>query len=353
MRNLANRSLLALSLAVFGCGGDDGGDGDGDGDIPELTLTGSIVDFETGDPLTSGTVTVDDGLVPPPTVSVTGGDFSIAPIPPFSVFHLLASSPPTHRATYNRAIVDEDDVDGLEAVVLSEDFVIALATEFGVTPAAGTGLLVAQVIDEDGAPVAGVEAATFEVNNAAPVAGPFFLDDQRLPDAGLTETSASGYVVFFDLEAGLVAVEAVTGLGVTLDMDVAPAQANAATIAAIELHDGELVIPTGLSFAGDIAPIFENRGCVLCHDGGGIGKDLGGLHLNGAADKMYKELATEVSANHAVTRVDLEVPANSLMLRFPSAEDPPDRHPNVTFASAADEDYLKILGWITDGAPEN
>lgn len=353
MRNLVRSVIAAISVLAVGCGGDDSGDGDGDGDIPELTLTGTVVDFETGDLLSSGTVTVDDGLVPPPTVSVTGGEFTIAPIPPFSVFHILASNPPTHRATYNRAIVDDVDVADVELVALSEDFITALATEFQVTPAAGTGLLVAQVLDENGDPVAGVEAAAFELNNAAPIGGPFFLDDERLPDAGLTATSASGYVVFFDLEPGLVAVEAATGFGITLDMDVAPAQTNSATVAEIQLIDGELVIPTGLSFANDITPIFENRGCVICHDGNGIGKDLGNLHLNGAPEKMYKELVEEISPNHGITRVDLENPEMSLMLRFPSAEDPPDQHPNVTFASSADEDYLKILGWITDGAPKN
>jgi hypothetical protein len=38
---------------------------------------------------------------------------------------------------------------------------------------------------------------------------------------------------------------------------------------------------------------------------------------------------------------------------MPSPEDPPDAHPNVTFASPADPDYLMLLGWITDGAPQN
>lgn len=357
MRILVRLSVVALALSLFavGCGGDGvgDGDGDGDGDIPQLTLTGTVVDFESGDLLTSGTVTVDDGLVPPPTVSVTGGEFEIAPIPPFSVFHILASNPPTHRATYNRAIVDETDVDGVEAAVVSEDFVTALIDEYQVTPTAGTGLLIAQVVDEAGDPVAGVAAGAFEVNNAAPLAGPFFLDADRLPDAALNETSDSGYVVFFDLEPGLVAVEAASGFGITLEMDVAPAETNSATVAQIKLIDGELVIPTGLSFANDITPIFENRGCVLCHDGNGIGKDLGNLHLNGAPEKMYKELVEEISPNHGITRVDLDNPEMSLMLTFPSAEDPPDQHPNVTFASSADEDYLKILGWITDGAPEN
>jgi hypothetical protein len=356
MRNLVKRSLVALAVSTvaLACGGDDGGDGDGDGDgdIPELTLSGTIVDFETADPLGAGTVTVDDGLVPPPTVAVTGGDFEIAPIPPFSVFHLLASSPPSHRATYNRAIVDEADVADLQAAVISEDFIAALELEFGVAPGTA-GLLVAQIVDESGAGVAGIAAETFVLNNAAPIAGPFFLDEQRQPDVDLVATSTSGFVVFFELEPGLVAVEAASGFGITLDMDVAPAADNTATVAVIDVTEGELVIPTGLSFADDIVPIFEARGCDICHSGNGIGRDLGNLTLDASVNLIYRETTEELSPAIGMPRVNTDEPEISLLLTLPSAEDPPDRHPNVTFASGADPDYLKILGWITDGAPEN
>ena len=119
------------------------------------------------------------------------------------------------------------------------------------------------------------------------------------------------------------------------------------------MTDGAIVIPTGVSFSQDITPNFERRGCVICHSGSRIGKDLGGLHLNGEANKMYKELVEEISENHAKTRVDLAIPAESLMLTFPSKEDPPDIQSNITFLSSADPDYLLILGWITEGALKN
>jgi hypothetical protein len=38
---------------------------------------------------------------------------------------------------------------------------------------------------------------------------------------------------------------------------------------------------------------------------------------------------------------------------MPSAESPPDAHPNVTFTGPQDPDYVKILAWITEGAPNN
>ena len=43
----------------------------------------------------------------------------------------------------------------------------------------------------------------------------------------------------------------------------------------------------------------------------------------------------------------------SQLLTYPSREDPPDRHPNVTFTSPLDPDYLKILVWIREGAKDN
>lgn len=345
--------ILTASLAL-GCG-DDGsaGDGDGDGDIPELVLGGTIVDFETGEALAGGTVTVDDTLRPPPTVTVNGADFEIQPIPPFSVFHILATSPPGYRATYNRAVVDEVDVFDLEAEVLSEAYIEALIAELGVSPEAGTGVLIAQLVDEAGAPLAGVPAGAFVINNAPPVAGPFFLDDQRQPDAQLTATSASGYVVFFDLEPGLVAVEAAVGSGLTMEMAVAPADANAATVASVRVAEGEVMIPTGVSFSNDVVPVFDRRGCSICHSGNGIGRDLANLTLDGSSNLIHRELTEEISPGRGVLRVNTEVPADSLLLRFPSAEQPPDAHPNVTFTGETDPDYLTILGWITDGAPDN
>ena len=68
---------------------------------------------------------------------------------------------------------------------------------------------------------------------------------------------------------------------------------------------------------------------------------------------MHKELTEEVSGRHQVVRVNLAAPAESLMLTLPSKEDPPDVHPNSTFLSSSDPDYLTILGWIREGALDN
>jgi hypothetical protein len=46
-------------------------------------------------------------------------------------------------------------------------------------------------------------------------------------------------------------------------------------------------------------------------------------------------------------------PETSLLLTMPSREDPPDRHPNVTFTSTLDRDYQLIRVWIAEGARQN
>jgi hypothetical protein len=140
---------------------------------------------------------------------------------------------------------------------------------------------------------------------------------------------------------------------VTLDMAISPVSAGTVTIARIIATKGAVVLPKDVSFRDQVVPIFGStanggRGCEACHSGNGPGKDLGGLTLDGSANLIYKELLEE-----RTTRVVLAMPETSLLLRMPSREDPPDRHPNITFTSALDPDYLKLLVWIREGAKDN
>ena len=345
-------ALVGLSLGLFGCGGGDTVQAPtGDEEVVPLLVSGSLIDFSTGEALTSATVSVD-GISPAPAVTVTGGDFEISGIPPFSNFHLLGGSPPSYRSTYGSIIETANaDIDGLIVQTLSEDFVAQLHSVFGVTESTSTSVVVGRLIDDTGAPVAGVPGTAFQLE--ATMEGPFFLDADRVPDLALSESSSSGYVVVFNVDPGLISFTAAADANVSLVMADSPVAARAVTLADIVVSDGAVVVPTNVSFADDVAPIFESRGCVLCHSGNGIGKDLGGLHLNGEPNKMHKELTEEVSVRHQTVRVNIEEPALSLMLTLPSKEDPPDVHPNSTFQSTSDPDYLTILGWISEGALNN
>jgi hypothetical protein len=340
------RMILGCSLAVLAACGFDGDD-EPEGPLGgSLTVTGSVVDFQTGAPI-GGTATVStSGLLGAIGVSTQGATFTIDGIPENSAFQVLAGAPPTHRSTFSSTVVvTSADLDGVKVPAVSETFLTQLATSFGVTPTAAKGVLFVRAVDDAGMPKPNVAAATFVLGGG--VIGPKFLDANLTPLPNATATTTSGWAVFFEVPVGVVSLgPAATA---TVDMATSPINAGVVTLADATVTDGAQVLPTNVSFLNTVFPIFSNRGCVACHSGGGPGKDLGGLHLDGGANLAYRELVEE----RPNTRVKLATPELSLVLTFPSREDPPDRHPNITFASATDADYLKILVWIREGARNN
>jgi len=365
--NRTTALFLALLIGMAAaCGDDDadvpagstaatgGGPQGGAPPIDELAVSGTVVDFADGAAISSSATISVNGLNPPPTISVTGAEFEISGIAPHSVFQILAGAPPDYRNTYGDAVeVTDADVTGVQARVVSEAFLTQLVTAFGVTPAAGTGIVIGRTVDANGAPQSGVQGSAFQINDTTTPGTPYFLDDAMQPDVMLTATSASGYVVFYDVPPGLASFGAAPGNNITISSANAAVAATAVTLAELSVSSGELMLPTNVSFAMDVVPIFDKRGCTNCHSGNSIGADLGDLALNSGDNKVYKELTEELSPTHMVLRVDLMTPEQSLVLTMPSFENPADRHPNVTFPSASDADYLTLLGWITEGAKEN
>jgi hypothetical protein len=110
------------------------------------------------------------------------------------------------------------------------------------------------------------------------------------------------------------------------------------------------VTPKNVSFTAQVVPIFNKRGCEPCHSGNGIGKDLGNLTLDGSNNLMFKEVAAEMSPDYKRTRVDVKVPAASLVLTLPSGA---DAHPVVVFKDTTDPDYQVLRVWIEEGAKFN
>ncbi len=358
MKPMTRASLfLAVALALPACGSSSdpgGGGGGGGGDIPSYRATGTVVDFETGNDIAGVATVSTTNLTPPPSITVNGAQFELDNIPPGSVFDLLVGSPPDYVSTYGATVevIDADET-GITANAISTDYLTRLADGFGVSPTSTKGILIARAITEDGKPRAGVGATAFEIDGAAPAAGPYFLDENLAAAPALTETSASGYVVFFELKPGLITVNAAAGSGYSMTMNPSPAAAAVVTLSQVVVSDGPAPPPSNVSFSGDIMPIFIARGCANCHSGGGIGKDLGGLMLDSGENKTYSEVATEISPNFLKARVDLTYPEQSLILTMPSPEDPPDAHPNVTFLGPSDPDYQMIKVWIMEGAKEN
>ena len=312
-----------------------------------LTVKGNVVDFQTGAALGVMATISTSGLAPTPKVTPQGAAFTIENVPENSAFQILAEAQPTHRATFSQAVVvTSDDVSGVKAPAVSEAFLASLATAFAVTPSATKGILFVHLLDAAGKPRAGVPAASLQITG---VALPKFLDANLMPASAATVSSSSGWAVFFDVPTGVVSINQPAGAAVTLDMALSPMNPATVTIADAKVTDGARLLPTNVSFATQIVTIFQTRGCQACHSGGGIGKDLGGLTLDGPSSKIYKELVEE----RPNTRVRVTTPEASLVLTMPSRESPPDGHPNVTFTGPQDPDYLKLLVWIREGAKEN
>ena len=344
-------SLGAIALfAACSSGSDTAGPEETPEAIP-VSVTGQVVDFESQMPLESATVSVG-GIIPAPSVEVTGPEFTIRGVPPFSSFHLLVGSPPSHVSTYNAAtVVEDEDVQAAPQYALRAEYAAALSASFGVQNASG-GVLLARAVDANGDAVEGIPAGAFSLTGTNSLSGPFFLDAARSPNPALQQTSASGYAVFFELDPGVVTIAAASGSSYTMQGEASPVAANVITLAEVTVETGEkeAEAPVNVQFARDVVPIFEARGCIVCHSGNGIGRDLGNLTLTASANLIFKELTQELSPNARTTRVNTAMPEASLVLTMPSLESPADRHPNVTFAGPSDPDYQTILAWIQAGA---
>jgi hypothetical protein len=326
-----------------------------DPSVARVSVSGSIVDFVTGQSIQSAGTMVTNGMSPAPTVSVTGADYMVSGIPPYSVFYLLAGSPPDYRNTFSLPVsVVTSDVTGVAAPIVPEQYLADLQKAFVVNPTSNTGILFVQVVDGNNAPKAGVPASAFQINGSTPASGPYFLDASKKPAANLTATSASGWAVFFDVPVGTAAITTTPASGLQLSAE-APSAANTVSFAVASTAGGSMAPPTNktMSFATDVMPIFTARGCVNCHSGDGPGRDEGGLALNGGAPRVWSAVVTQPSPNFNITRVNLQDPAKSLLLTMPLYENPPDAHPVAVFQSTSDKDYLTILTWIQQGAKDN
>jgi hypothetical protein len=335
-------SLASLTplLSAAGCAFNS----EGLSDEGPVAVRGRIVDFQTRASITASSVVVS-GLIPAPSVALGDGGFTIESIPQSSAFGVLATAA-MYRPTYTQIEVGATGLDGLEVAVVGEAFIAGLAGAFGASPSPTAGIVLLHLVDAAGAPRPGVAATDLSLAGASP---PHFLDDKMMPAAAATASSSSGWVVFFNVPPGLIALTQTASAATTIDMPVLPIAAGQVSIVDGSVTVGAPVLPRNVSFQTHIVPIFTARGCGACHSGGGIGKEQGNLTLGGSAKLIYKELVEE----RPNTRVRLATPETSLVLTMPSREDPPDRHPNVTFAGPRDPDYLKLLVWIREGARDN
>lgn len=305
-----------------------------------LKVRGEVVDYKTGMPVSGATLEVS-GLTADvaPTIAVTGSTFEIDGVLESSAFQLKASAQ-SYRPTFGPSVVVTNaNVIDVRVPIVSVSYLESLVAAFDIAPPT-QGILLARLV-KDGRAAAGIGTSAFMMPG-----GPYFLDANLVAVPGGQVTSASGVVAFFDVPVGVTGITQPAAASLVLDMPVSPIEAGSVTIADVAVLEN-VQVPTNVSFANTVYPIFERRGCEPCHSANGEGKDLGGLTLGGGTNKAYSELMD------GVLRVNKATPEASWLLTYPSRESPPDRHPNITFASTRDPDYVSILVWIREGAKDN
>ena len=346
---------LLLSLCLAACSGGTPSPGGGSGSGGPLggsnTVSGKVVDFQTGMAIGGQAAVATAGVLPEPTVTVQGSSFNITGIPDNSSFVILASETPSYAPTYSPPIdVASSDLQGQFALTVSQSYLATLASGFGVTPSAGNGILMLQLVDGSGQPKAGIAGSNLVLAGAAGASGPYFLDGSMAPSTTATATSSTGWAVFFQVAPGAITLGQAANATVTLNMPTSPVDAGTVTVVRVTVTDGAPPPPPGnVSFANQVVPIFTKRGCVECHSGGGIGKNLGNLALDGGVNHVYSQL----NDPQYPMRIDRADPPMSKVLTMPSYENPPDAHPTVVFTGPSDPDYVTILTWIQQGAANN
>jgi hypothetical protein len=326
-----------------------------------LAVSGLVVDFQTGDPVLSASVTTL-GLNPVSEGTLTGPEYQLYS-PPYSAFHILAGAEPLYMLTVGAPVeVEGRRLEAVPAETMRRAYISLLAGIFGVTPTPGYGIVFVQAVDEEGRPREGLGPDAFELADAPTVQGPYFLADDLGPDPEAYETGARGYFVLFDVPDGAATFIAGPGSGYYVT-GTSPTYRDAVTIMKMTVADGGPVDPMApgepppgpvdigpVDFVTEVMPIFVRNGCIVCHSAGEEGYDRGGLNLTGDPRLVYEELTVEISPNHDEVRTNPAYPAGSLLLTMPSFEDPPDTHPNAIFLDQYDRDYRLLRAWIERGA---
>src|SRR5688572_22143045 len=96
------------------------------------TVSGDVVDLQTGQPVLGAASVTTSALLPAPRVTVRGAGYTLEGVPDNSTFQILAASPPEHRPTFGPSIeVLTEDLSGIDVPVVSEVFLGEITTAFG------------------------------------------------------------------------------------------------------------------------------------------------------------------------------------------------------------------------------
>ena len=350
-------------------GGGGGGGADAGGDPVEVTVSGTVVDYQEwianqiGDPL-AGSTLATEGMTPAlNATAATDGAYDFGVVPPGSVFYVNAAPGPVgYRPTRNEMITVAEAPLDLDLFLVSEVHVDQHYASTAVTETAGTAIVIGDMIRNNGSPFVDVPLAdvtfTDELGAAVPgVAGPFFISDGNVMDpALLVSTLAFGKarVGFLNVPPGSYKINLAYIDGQdqpqTITVPIVTV-ADGATLQKVAGGDGGGGGGGGgggaLTFTKDIYPNLQRASqgglsCAVCHTSGG---QMAALQY----DKPAAEVYAAIQARPGV--LNLGNPAQSGLLTNPLYEDPPD-HKNATFSSIDNAYYQKWLQWITEGAIE-
>jgi hypothetical protein len=341
-------------------------DGTGGDPLPAAQserVTGKAMDYFVANKSLQGVALVTDGINPQlTTMSAADGAFTFETVPVGSQIFVSASRT-SYRPTRNLVTVDDTTVAQDLYLMSTTDVNRQYTTAAGRGPTAGRAFVVADLLRNNGTPMAGVALSGIKLVDAAGapaagVLGPYVLGDSGDIVIGPTQTethAGKARVAFLDAPAG----------SLTLKISYTDGQGQAQTVAApvTTAADGATLVRTGGTgtggtapgggtqapqFAADIYPRLQTaanggRGCANCHTAGGLG-----------AVAVFNALPADVLAALKAKSglLDTAKPAQSLLLTKPLYEQQPavQNHPNATFVDGSDPDYKLILLWIQQGA---
>lgn len=352
--------LLAACVGEAPPGGGDDVDAAPQPDAPPtpgLSVAGRTLDYFTGEPLTDAQLSTE-GMNPDLSGTSDGtGAYQLDDVPPGSVFYVSASRT-NYRPSRNVEVrVAEASVTGSDVHLVSVNDSRRQYTTLNLTPTAGRAVMFANLLKNNGTPLEGVPIADITLVDAlaAPVGvGPFFFgaNGDLVSNATLAVSTAfdgRARVGFLDVPPGLytLKVNYLDGQGAPATYEVPiTTVADGATLARTGTGE-EPPPPAQRTFTGDIHMRLQRAslgglGCANCHT------------ANGVAALLQFDLPVAEAHAAIIARPGVIAPpataAQSLLLTKPLYEDPPN-HPNATFLTALDPDYLVILEWIEQGAP--
>jgi mono/diheme cytochrome c family protein len=273
-------------------------------------------------------------------------------VPVAGIFWIKAAKP-GYPSTYEYVRMPQGDYPNKTAYIISDEQLAAMAAAYGKTVNPACGTVLAEVKNPQNQGQKDITALTLL---GVSYEGPYFLGPQNQAAADRTYSSASGRALFFNVcdTGGQVASPGAIAQ-LTVDQPGYPVQAPAflniyaggATRGVVVVEPNGVVVEPPpddiIDFKDEIYPIFVQQACAACHAPGGAAAGSG-LYFDGPAENVYAAL------REGNQRVNLQYPADSLVLSKPLYEEPPN-HPNASFPSVNYPDYQTIYRWINQGAP--